>query len=262
VRPLSQLSAADARQLRGVAFDVDDTLTLHGELPSAALDALYDLRAAGFELIAVTGRPAGYAEVLLSLLPVRAAIAETGAVAYLRTTAAPQVVYRATAAERVQYAERLAELVAQVRAALPELQLSRDTRLRLCDIAWDVGEFERVPEELVAALTAQIRAAGARCTRSSIHVHASFDVDDKATGLVRLLRTHFATDPTRARSSWAYIGDSGNDAAAFAAFHTSVGVANVAGKLRNISIAPRYVTLAPGGEGFAEFVAALLAARA
>ena len=57
--PLARLTADEARRLRGVIFDLDDTLLDHGALGEAAYSALFRLRASGLRLIACTGRPAG-----------------------------------------------------------------------------------------------------------------------------------------------------------------------------------------------------------
>jgi len=56
-------------------------------------------------------------------------------------------------------------------------------------------------------------------------------------------------------------GDSPNDQAAFAFFHASIGVANVARYLPQLAPPPRFVTTASHGHGFAEAIAVLLEAR-
>ena len=55
---------------------------------------------------------------------------------------------------------------------------------------------------------------------------------------------------------FAFAGDSGNDAACFAAFRTTFGVANVRASLARLSVTPRYVATRTMGEGFAEIAAA------
>jgi HAD superfamily hydrolase (TIGR01484 family) len=261
MQPIQQLPCALANAIVGVAFDVDDTLTDHGKLLPPALAALYRLQDARIECIAVTGRSAGFAEVLLGQLPIRAAVAETGALAFVSSAARPIQTSRATPAERAERSLRLAALVGEVKRVLPAAKLANDAHLRQCDVAWDVREFEQLSEHEIEVLLAVLGRAGARVTRSSIHVHASFDTDDKATGLLRVLCTHMGVDPTAARRSWAFIGDSGNDAAGFATFELSCGVANVRGHLARMTLTPRFVTHAERGAGFAEFVDTLLAKR-
>ena len=50
MRPLSALPPEDARRLRGVLFDLDDTLLSHGVLELAAYEALWRLYDAGLAL--------------------------------------------------------------------------------------------------------------------------------------------------------------------------------------------------------------------
>ncbi|MCA1662751.1 MAG: HAD hydrolase family protein, partial [Myxococcales bacterium] len=73
-----------ASQLRGIFCDVDDTLTHDGVLVPAAYDAIARARAAGLRVVAVTGRPAGWAEVFACTWPLAGAIAENGAFAVRR----------------------------------------------------------------------------------------------------------------------------------------------------------------------------------
>jgi hydroxymethylpyrimidine pyrophosphatase-like HAD family hydrolase len=58
---------------------------------------------------------------------------------------------------------------------------------------------------------------------------------------------------------YAFVGDSPNDQAAFAFFPHSIGVANVARYAAVLTPPPRYITPSPGGHGFAEAIAAILA---
>ena len=61
MKPLSAISSTQAARLRGVAFDLDDTLLDHGRLLEGTYSALFRLQEAGLLLYGVTGRPAGWA---------------------------------------------------------------------------------------------------------------------------------------------------------------------------------------------------------
>jgi len=65
-------------------FDLDDTLLSHGRLTREAYEALCDLSDAKLRLIAVTGRPSGWGEVLARQWPIDAAVTENGAVHVVR----------------------------------------------------------------------------------------------------------------------------------------------------------------------------------
>src|SRR3954451_24044750 len=78
MQPLARLPRAEALGLRGVLFDLDDTLLDHGKLGEAAYSALFRLREAGLELYVVTGRPVTWVRLLARLFPVNGGIAENG----------------------------------------------------------------------------------------------------------------------------------------------------------------------------------------
>jgi HAD superfamily hydrolase (TIGR01484 family) len=262
VRPLAALEAADARALRGVLFDLDDTFLSHGVLELAAYEALWALKRAGLRLVAVTGRPSGWGEVVVRQWPIDAAVTENGAVAVVREGRGVARREACDEAERRSRRVRLARLVEDVRGVVPEARLSDDVDARRSDVTWDIGERVRLPEDRVAAIVVKIREAGARTTQSSVHLHATFDADDKASGAVGYLARAFGEDAGAALVRYAFCGDSGNDAACFAAFRTTFGVANVAPYVSRLPVPPRYVATHPMGEGFAEIATRITRLRA
>ncbi|MGO8998015.1 MAG: HAD family hydrolase [Polyangiaceae bacterium] len=265
MKALEALSKDDLRGLRslaGILFDLDDTLLSHGVLTRAAYDALWDLRDAGLRLVAVTGRPSGWGEVIARQWPIDGAVTENGAVVIAREGSGVARFERCDDVERRTRRARLARIVEGVREAVPEARLTDDVDARRADVTWDIGERVRLPEDRVAAIVRMIAAAGARSFASSVHVHATYDTDDKASGAVAYLARAFGEDPgavTGAR--WAFVGDSGNDAACFSAFRTTFAVANVRSHLARIPVTPRYVARAEMGEGFAEIARTIVASR-
>lgn len=258
MKPLSQLTAREASELRGLLFDLDDTLLDHGRLSEKAYQALFRLKEAGLELYIVTGRPLGWVEVLARLWPVDGAIAENGAVAVVEVGGHPTVLDRILPAERDARGERLRELVRALKERYPELTPASDVSARRSDFTFDIGETRQVPTEVVEAASAEARRHGAFTTASSVHLHVTFDRADKASGALWLLSQRSNTDSTTARFRYAFVGDSENDAACFAAFHTSIGVANLRGRL---TVPPRFLTSRERGAGFAELALRLVALR-
>jgi hydroxymethylpyrimidine pyrophosphatase-like HAD family hydrolase len=262
VRALSELGREEAQRLRGLLFDLDDTLLSHGVLTRAAYDALWSLRDAGLTLVGVTGRPSGWGEVLVRQWPIDGCVTENGAVHLVREGRGVLRIDRCDEVERRRRSERLARLVARVREVVPEAQLSDDQRARVSDVTWDVGERATLPPDRVKLVVREIALAGARSMQSSVHLHATFDVDDKASGAIRFCQRQLGVDPGSAVVRFAFAGDSGNDASCFAAFRTTFGVANVRASLPRLSVTPRYVATREMGEGFAEIAAQILASRA
>jgi HAD superfamily hydrolase (TIGR01484 family) len=241
-----------------VCFDLDDTLLDDGRLSVAALDALYRLQEAGLLLVGATGRPAAWGQVLVRQWPVSGMVTENGIITLVQRQGRIEVLDRATPLERLARRQELAALVHDLRQAFPELQPSDDVMGRLADYSFDIAESRVVPRETVHAVSELARLRGARVVESSIQLHLSYDADDKASGVMRFLRLVHGIDVTAATHRFAFIGDSENDAACFAAFHHSFGVANLRGRP---SLLPRYRAAAQKSAGFVEITNALLAAR-
>jgi len=265
VQPLADLSAVEARKLRGVIFDLDDTLLDHGALGEAAYSALFRLRASGLRLIACTGRPAGWGAVIQRQWPLDAAVVENGAIALVSDEAESR---RVTVWDPLDPAARrarrrgLLELAAELVARFPEAELADDNDARRTDVTIDIGEHRCVAPAAIAAMQRIAADRGVRTVTSSVHLHLTLEPDDKASGTIRLLVRRFSEDATAARARYAFIGDSGNDAAPFAAFALTFGVANVRRHVHRLSVPPRFVTDEPMGAGFAAFAARLTELRA
>jgi HAD superfamily hydrolase (TIGR01484 family) len=261
VKPAAAIAAEEARRLKGVLFDLDDTVLTHGRLTRSAYDALWRLHDAGLALVAVTGRPSGWGEVIARQWPVVGCVTENGAIHLVREGGGVARRDGCTAEVRAARRASLQGLVARVARAVPEASLTDDNDLRRSDVTWDVGERVRLPAERVRAVVLEIERAGARWTQSSVHLHATFDPDDKASGVLRFCDRELGEPPSAAPHRFAFVGDSGNDAPCFAAFRTTFGVANVRASVPRLSVPPRYVAQAAMGEGFAEIAAVLLAKR-
>jgi HAD superfamily hydrolase (TIGR01484 family) len=259
VKPAAAVTAEEVRRLRGILFDLDDTVLSHGRLTRAAYDALWRLSDAGLALVAVTGRPSGWGEVIARQWPIAGCITENGAVYFVREGGGIARRDASDGAERVARRARLQSLVARVAEVVPEAQLTDDNDLRRSDVTWDVGERVRLPEVRARAIIREIQSVGARWTQSSVHLHATFDVDDKASGALRFCARELGELQSSAPFRFAFVGDSGNDAPCFAAFRTTFGVANVRASLGRLSVPPRYVASAAMGDGFAEIATHLLA---
>jgi HAD superfamily hydrolase (TIGR01484 family) len=255
------LPPEDARGLVGLLFDLDDTVLSHGVLTLEAYEAIWSLHEAGLRLVAVTGRPSGWGEVIARQWPIDGAVTENGAVHVVREGKGVALRFDGDASEVADRRRRLDELVATVAKALPEVQLADDVHARRSDVAWDIAERVRLEPRVVEELAALVVAGGARTTRSSVHLHASFERDDKASGAIRFVNKQFGDDAGAALHRWAFVGDSGNDAACFAAFKTTFGVENVRAYARVISVPPRWIAPSKRGAGFAEIAKAIVSSR-
>jgi len=255
--PISALPRLLPNRLRGLLFDLDDTFLDHSRLTEAAYSALFRLREAGFECYAVTGRPAGWAAVIVNQWPIQGAVAENGAIAFHTDEDGLHTWDLLQPPERRRRQERLATLCVDLQNEFPELVPADDVPLRRTDFTFDIGEHQLVPKDRVAELRQFAEARGASTLASSVHVHVSFDRTDKAAGVLRLIHGLTGLDSTAILSKYAFIGDSENDASCFAAFRHSIGVRNLSGRP---TVMPRFVTSHERGKGFVEAAQALIAA--
>jgi HAD superfamily hydrolase (TIGR01484 family) len=261
MKPLKDLGAEACRSLVGVAFDIDDTVTRDGRLELVAFQAMHDLAESGLRLVAVTGRPLGWVDVIAQHWPVDVAIGENGAGWAWLDGHIPREGYyepKEQRDERTQLFERLRERVGQ---GLPHIRTSIDQRARRCDLAFDIGETVQIPREEVEKLAAIIEGEGVRCAVSSVHAHAVPGDWNKAQGIKRAVLEATGVDVESERDRWLFIGDSTNDWSAFDYFPISVGVANVRDFLSRLKATPKFATREDRGAGFAEMAKHVLAAR-
>ena len=165
-------------------------------------------------------------------------------------------------ARRLALATRRRKAVAQhILRTLPQARLATDSPGRETDIAIDHSEFTHLSADDIAQVVALMRAGGLNATVSSIHINGWIGSHDKLEGARWIVREHLGRSLDDELDHWVYVGDSTNDARMFGHFPHSVGVANVARFVPQLSHLPRYLAAGERGAGFAEVVDALLAAQ-
>ncbi|QQR89297.1 MAG: HAD family phosphatase [Myxococcales bacterium] len=261
MKALTELPAQVCKQVHTVAFDVDDTVTQHGQLLAQSYAAIWSLRDAGLRLVAVTGRPLGWAQVFASLWPVDLAIGENGAGWFFRKADTLSNGFFLSESERKKERDLLEQVKQAVAKQLPDTQLSEDQPLRGCDLAFYIGEKVKLSHAQIEELAQTIRSVGAKAVHSTVHMHAFWGEYNKATGIVAAAKKVWNEKLEQTRNAWCFIGDSPNDQAAFAYFPHSIGVANVKRFAAELKSKPSYVTEQSHGEGFAEFAQLFLKKR-
>ena len=259
--PWSSCSPQRLRGVAGVLTDIDDTLTRDGAIEPAALGALERLADAGVPVIAITGRPMGWSEPFARAWPLRAIVAENGAVALFRENGALRIEYAQDAATRERNALRLHAAAAAVLRELPEARLATDSAGRITDIAIDHSEHAHLSAPNIERVVAIMQAHGMSATVSSIHINGWFGDHDKLSGARWIVRRLLGSELDAQTPFWVYVGDSTNDQLMFRHFDLSVGVANLLRFESQLHTWPCFVTNGERGAGFAEVAAALIAAR-
>jgi hypothetical protein len=260
MKPLAELHGAE--RLRGLLFDIDDTLTTEGRLTAQAYTALERLKRAGRIVVAVTGRPAGWCDHIARMWPVDAVVGENGAFYFSHERGKLLKRYQDTAEVRAAKRARLVAIAERILAAVPGSALASDQPYRETDLAIDYCEdVPPLPLEAAERIVALMREAGLSAKISSIHVNGWFGGYDKLAMARVLFAEKFTTDLDAANAQFAYAGDSPNDAPMFAFFANSIGVANVARFAGHMAAQPKFVAQAEAGAGFAEIAAHLLGGR-
>ena len=136
--------------------------------------------------------------------------------------------------------------------------LLRDSGGRETDIAIDHSEYVQLPPARIAHVLRLMQAEGMNATVSSIHINGWFGAHNKLEGARWIVRELYGRDLDAEIDRWVYVGDSTNDQLMFERFPHSVGVANIARFVPQLTHLPRYVTRGERGVGFAEVARQIL----
>lgn len=249
------------KSIKGVCLDIDDTLSTEGKLTGEAFQALWNLKKSGFFVIPVTGRPAGWCDLIARFWPVDAVVGENGAFTFFMEKGIRKRTDTLPENQIEQVRSRIQGLKVSVKQRFSKVQWASDQSYREYDLAIDF--CEDVPpwkDAEVDELVSFCESQGAHAKVSSIHVNAWFGDYDKSSGL-----RHFLNAKRIAKlpkwDQWIFIGDSPNDEPLFRAFHQSVGVANLKRFEKKLKFPPTYLTDQKSGLGFCEFSKKLIASR-
>ena len=263
MRPIAELPEQALRELRFVCTDIDDTLTSDGRLPAEAYSALERLDAAGLTVVPITGRPAGWCDMIARFWPVAGVVGENGAFyfRYERAERKMRRVYVRSAEQRALDKQRLAALADEIVRRVPGSAVAADQAYRESDLAIDFCEdVPPLPQRAIDEIVRLFEAAGTTAKVSSIHVNGWFGTYDKLSTTGLFVRDVLGCDLEDVRDRTLFAGDSPNDAPMFAYFPLSCGVANVS-DFHALSHLPAYLSPERGGRGFVRIAEAILSAR-
>ncbi len=261
MRPLRELVNERIDLVRYVCTDIDDTITLEGKLPARAYQALWDLHDSGIGVIPVTGRPAGWCDLIARQWPVDGVVGENGAFAFYMENGHLQQLFHPSIApdELVKQLDRVRERVLN---EVPGSRVAKDQFSRMFDLAID---FREEPPDLgieAARRIAEIcEQMGAKAKISSIHVNTWFGEYSKVDMIETYLSTVRKIDPAVQGEAVIYCGDSPNDAPMFGRFPLSCGVANIQRLIHLVESPPAFVSKSAHADGFVEIAETVLRAR-
>ena len=262
---ISKMTNENWSGIRVLLTDIDDTITTDGRLTAEAYSALEAAQSAGYIVIPVTGRCAGWCDHIARMWPVDAVVGENGAFyfRYDHTKKKMHQYFCQSKTERSENARKLKSISTNILKLVPGTAIASDQPYRITDLAIDFAEdVEPLPRDEVQKIAVLAEANGATAKISSIHVNCWFGDHSKLATSILLLETQFGMSAEIAQHSAMFVGDSPNDETMFGYFAYSVGVANIQESLAYEFQHPAFVTEHKGGKGFTEVVSYLLQTKA
>jgi HAD superfamily hydrolase (TIGR01484 family) len=264
VPTLSPLNSyKDAARLKVAFMDIDGTLTLNGQLPAESYQALWKLKEMGVAVVPVTGRPAGWCEMIARLWPADAVVGENGAFYFFFKNKILSRHFEVEESQRQKNQRRLETIRLEVQKQFPQSRVASDQFCRLSDLAIDFAEdvHPALSLETAVAIKKIFEKHGATAKVSSIHVNGWYGSYDKLSTCQKLGWDLFGIDLATHQDQILFVGDSPNDEPMFQFFKNSFAVANILDFKNQIQHAPQFVARAREAEGFIEIVNQISAQR-
>ncbi|MEN0059221.1 MAG: HAD-IIB family hydrolase, partial [Bdellovibrio sp.] len=216
-----------SHSLQFLLTDIDDTLTDEGQLGAEAYAALWQLSQAGIHVVPVTGRPAGWCEMIARVWPVAGVVGENGGFYFRYHDKKMHRHFFFDEPTQAQNRARLKALESEIRSQVPGCDLASDQFCRLMDLAIDFCEdVPALPAQEVQKIVQIFASHGAQAKVSSIHVNGWFGSYDKLTMSLQFLEREFNITAEKAKEVCGFSGDSPNDEPMFKYFPQSFAVAN------------------------------------
>jgi HAD superfamily hydrolase (TIGR01484 family) len=233
--------------------DIDDTLTDEGLLGAQAYSALWKLHELGIHVIPVTGRPAGWCEMIARVWPVSGIIGENGGFYFRYHNKKMHRHFFFDENIQNENRKKLEIIKLEILREIPGCDLASDQFCRLMDLAIDFCEdVKPLPQTEIQKIVNIFKKHGAQAKVSSIHVNGWFGEYDKLTMSLKFLKEEFGIEKEEAKTTCAFSGDSPNDEPMFEYFPHSFAVANIIDFADQIKNRPTYVASQKGGQGFTE----------
>lgn len=244
--------------------DIDDTITTRGKIPASTFQAMWELKKNGIRFVPVTGRPAGWCDMIARMWPVAGVVGENGAFYYAYDEENRKFIRRYVDSDekRAESRKKLQRLRERVLAEVPGCGIASDQEFRTADLAIDFCEdVERLPDEKIKRICEIAAEEGTTAKISSIHVNCWYGDYNKVSCFNTFINDFTGKTLDELQDEIIYAGDSPNDEPMFKALKHSVAVANIRNFLDIIESKPRYITENESGEGFSEAVKIILEKR-
>ncbi|MBX7231384.1 MAG: Cof-type HAD-IIB family hydrolase [Bdellovibrionales bacterium] len=248
--------------VRYLFTDIDGTMTEQGKIPSNSYQALWDLYNSGIAVIPVTGRPAGWCDMIARTWPVHGVIGENGALAYHYSEDQKKILRYETISEdeHLKNQGKISKIISIIQSEVPEAKIASDQFTRKFDLAIDFAEDLNppLPREAIYRIQEIFFKQGAQAKISNIHVNGWFGEYDKLSACVWYCKNWLGESIENIKEKIAFIGDSPNDEPMFEFFQNSFAVNNVTPYLADLKNHPKYLCPSKESFGFTELARHLI----
>lgn len=259
MKNIKEITKEEALKIRFILTDIDGTLTDEGRITAETYAMLWKLREAGFHVIPVSGRTAGWAAAAITDWPVDAIIIESGSIAYyLENGSRKEFIHPSVPEDRYSVHEKIRETALSVN---PKIKVSIDQYSRFNDFAFNYAEDEddKLSFDEAREVLDAVKKLGAKGNISSIHVNTWFGDYDKLPMSLLFLRERYGIE--NPKECVIYFGDAANDEEMFGFFPVACGVANIVKYADKMKYLPTYIANFEGGKGFCEACEILIAEK-
>lgn len=256
MKPLNEFQDASVRVL---FTDIDGTLTDNGRLPSRSYERISRLTDSGIFVIPVTGRPAGWCELIARLWPVHGVVGENGAFYFRFDGTKMRRHFVRDREDRLEDRKKLRQIRKEILGKVRGAGVASDQFCRLFDLAIDFREdVKPLDEEDIQKIVRIFQSHGAQAKVSNIHVNGWFGKHNKVSTVKIYAEKELGFSAAQMKESCAFVGDSPNDEPMFEFFPKSFAVANIKEYLKQLETKPAFIT--PGAEstGFCELADRIL----
>lgn len=253
------VSELNSQGIRILFCDIDDTLTTEGKLPAESFAKIWELSNAGILIVPITGRPAGWCDMIARFWPVAGVVGENGAFYFSYQDKKMKRVWAYDEQKRLVFQQKLQKIRDEILAVVPGSAVSADQFCRLFDLAIDFCEdVAPLSKNKIQQIVDIFVKHGAQAKVSSIHVNGWFGDHDKLSMCRTFCKNEFNLNIDQQQSSIAFVGDSPNDEPLFGFFKNSIGVANIKNFAKDLKTPPQFICSKESSEGFVELASHLL----
>jgi HAD superfamily hydrolase (TIGR01484 family) len=248
--PFGLIPTATLNNIKLVAADIDDTVTIDKKITEEVLRSFRRLKEKQICTVLITGRSSGWGQAIINYMPgIDYIMTENGFVMF-DSEGQMQIMQKMDSPDVIE--EKLVRNAQRIEKVF-NVRRTDDNHFKLYEITYDRPR-DFTHEELVKCNS--LVEEDIEVIASSIQIHIRPKGTDKAGALQLLIEQIGGISPDE---EVLVIGDSANDAALFRNFPISVGVANILEYSKELGEdLPRFITTGYEGHGFLEVVDRLL----